>query len=291
MQLLSSLDTFDNFQYDLIHAKHFLKHNFQVSRIHSSVPYHCYWYGNFNQRHFVSVMSCIKTQSNAKVHLWLDIQNGYHENCNTVWLSRLREQGVVVRSYSPTEMSVGTPLEGQEILTTKNLPLRADCCRYLILHKIGGVYFDLDVVFIRDMKNIIHLNFVYEWSNLRDGNNAIMNMTKNSADTLQILNSVKNIGLNMVNCRQVFSHKVHFENLFCLPSTFFDPVWLCVDNKVQPSHIHTIETFDEFFSKKRQDDREFFPFCFAYHYHGRWNKNIEKGSWFDYYIHKYSLIE
>ena len=284
MQYLIPSKDGKNLQYDLLATKDFLQRNFQVPLISSRVPYHCYWFGKFTKRHFVSVMSCLRTQSLPNIYLWLDVENGYHENLRTSWINRLRDAGVIIKSYRPDEMAENTPLQDQPILKTLNLPLRADCCRYLLLHKIGGVYFDLDVIFIRDMQPILHLNFVYELSHFKDGNNAIMRMTKQSNDTLRVLNTVKNLGLKMHNCREVFASQYYFEHLFCLPSTFFDPVWLSADHKAQLSPLHVISTFDEFFSSKRNPNKPFFPFCFAYDYNGRWKQKIKKGSWFDYFV-------
>ena len=79
---------------------------------------------------------------------------------------------VEFRVYDPAELAVGTPLEGLE----KYLKppdddrhwMMSGIMRFLVLYKFGGIYYDMDMVLLRDFVPILGQNFAYQWGSSID---------------------------------------------------------------------------------------------------------------------------
>jgi hypothetical protein len=86
---------------------------------------------------------------------------------------------VDVRYWDPIAEVKGTPLDGK--MSEKNL-LRndefnwkaGDLMRTVALYKYGGLYADLDVMFVRSFEPLLGEDFVYQWSCYNWQNAAIM---------------------------------------------------------------------------------------------------------------------
>jgi len=75
-----------------------------------------------------------------------------------------------------------------EIIHDEQCYLESDLFRILVLHKYGGFYIDMDVLVLRDMMPLNHMEFVYQWgtsghNNMEPvlmANNAVMRLEKRS---------------------------------------------------------------------------------------------------------------
>ena len=269
-------------------CKSFLEKNFRRDTCgERMVWYHCFWHGTFGALQAASVRSCVRTQKKAKVCIWLECDDFNREKRENAALRSVIPFAKCAR-FDMHHFAKGTELQGAKVLDdVKNLTLRSDRARYLILLKNGGVYFDLDVIFIRDLSPLLHLEWVYEWSRTGDGNNAIMRLKAGSADARTVVRRTSQLGAKMKSARSVFSkHCKDFKCLWLLPCEFFDPLWPMVDgHSKENTENYCIKSFDEFFTKKKKQGDAFFETCFAYHWHGRWTKKIKAGSWAHHFVH------
>lgn len=253
--------------------------------------FHCYWFGVLDWKHLTSIASCLvahKKPAVKSVWVWLDVQFTDNQK-NHDFLAALQQQHpeLTIKYYNGEKLSEGTPLEKATngfLHSTEHLALRADCARYLILYFFGGVYFDLDFIFLRSLLPLCHLEFVYEWSSTKTGNNALMRLKLHSKTGMEILIAVKRLGSRMTNARDVFQSRA-FPELFCLPCPWFDPLWQIEDGNEKVEVIHeamSLRSFDDFFTKKispKQKMSSFFPLLFGYHWHNRWTKKANQRSW------------
>ena len=251
------------------------------------VNYHCYWYGKLTTKHYMSISSCLRTQPNAVVYLWLDSCT----NLNHEWYTRHTHRLVVLTIDSDdfSLLTKNTPAEHTYLkwLHQKhNLPLRADCIRYLVLYKYGGVYFDLDVLFLHDISCWTHVEWCYEWigDNKRRGNNALLNILQESTTATHIIHKICQLQTHMHDCRQVFTRDLP---ILCLPAAMFDPLWM---STVYNTPVHPrLHTFQDFWKQRKTSTCTFFPTCLAFHWHNRWNVKPKRRSWAAYFLHLYAL--
>lgn len=129
--------------------------------------------------------------------------------------------------------------DGQQwlVLTPKQmtfLPVAvSDAVRFVVLHIHGGVYFDMDVLMLRDMRPLLlpkEHSFAERWaahSHPGDYNTAIMSLTANSSLSSYLLRGGVRMGLNFhprVIGRMAWKDGRDQEFLM-LETAAFDPIW------------------------------------------------------------------
>ena len=129
--------------------------------------------------------------------------------------------------------------DGQQwlVLTPKQmtfLPVAvSDAVRFVVLHIHGGVYFDMDVLMLRDMRPLVlpkEHSFAERWAahpHPGDYNTAIMSLTANSSLSSYLLRGGVRMGLNFhprVLGRMAWKDKRDQEFLM-LETAAFDPIW------------------------------------------------------------------
>ena len=66
-----------------------------------------------------------------------------------------------MKKYIPDELAKNTLLENHRVLNqTKFLKFRSDIARILFLHKHGGLYYDLDMILLKNLRPLLNGNFV-----------------------------------------------------------------------------------------------------------------------------------
>ena len=72
--------------------------------------------------------------------------------------------------YDAEEEAIGTPLEGNDKLFMKDPKyyLQSDLARILLLYKYGGVWVDMDIIFLRDFKPLLDQEYMYMWGSETD---------------------------------------------------------------------------------------------------------------------------
>ena len=150
----------------------------------------------------------------------------------------------------------------------------ANEARLLILLKFGGVWFDLDVLFLRRWTRCscaYPRAFAYAWPHMPYPNNAVLFAPR--ADDETILRTVAHLtakkkGFSFQQARFTYNSPVP---LLVLPSEWFDPAW-----------VHGVD-FCAFFKKSKADVEKvtFASFgggAFTYHWHNCWDAKAEDGS-------------
>jgi len=160
--------------------------------------------------------------------------------------------------------------------------LEGDLFRLLILHKYGGFYIDMDVLVLRDMSPLNNLEFLYQWgptgfkcfhTNTVDPNfrmnGAIMRLDKGSDLSLEFLEILKvSQPLKNSTCWgwELYSRTIRNEVL-ALPCIWFNSEWGYEGTTHNPFQKH--------------ENIDLFEGAFTWHWHNRWDEQIETGSKFD----------
>jgi hypothetical protein len=257
-------------------------------------PYHMYWQGPFTTKQAFSVKSLLATQKRrGEVFLWLDPEDGYPGHQQNELLRSLAPD-VSVRPFHAAQECRGTPLEGRTELMEHASPLeRANLLRLVTLYRYGGVYLDLDTMFLRDLSDLFHQpfmtdDFTYRWSaDLPYGNNAVIRFCRGSENALKLLERGAREG--SCNPRVVLRFEGGEDiDLTVLPCAFFDPLWPHLDGKSQLERP-PFDDFAGFFRKfswrfrpgpDAGSYRDFFPGAFAYHWHNNWDAREHERSYF-----------
>jgi hypothetical protein len=256
--------------------------------------YHLYWHGPFTAKHAFAVKSLLATQRRrGEVCLWLDAENGYpgHER-NEVLQTLVSE--ISVRPFDPAIECRGTPLEDCRELQEHPSPLeRANLFRLVALYNHGGVYLDLDTMFLRDLSDLFDQpfmteDFTYRWSaDLPYGNNAILRFGRGSANAWKLMERSAQEGTCTPTVILRFEGAEEID-LTVLPCAFFDPLWPHFDGKCRLERA-PFDGFDGFFRKfgwrfrpgpDADSYRDFFPGAFAYHWHNQWDAREHERSYF-----------
>jgi hypothetical protein len=241
--------------------------------------YHLIWDGRLTRHHELCLKSLLVSQGPPlDVSFWLP---GAVAPESAVFLGHLRGvSAVTVRPCVPEEEARGTPFEGRLELLRPAAPRRpsdaSDALRLLLLFKYGGVYADLDTVFLRDLRPLSAVEFCYQWSNTRDANNAFLHFHAGSEVLRELIE--RSLRLGSAYPRQLFRLDEIIDvcgDLWLLPVFIFDPAWVANDRKI-PDNPY-LNSFPEFFASSapvRLED--FFPGSYAYHWHNQWSTPIRE---------------
>ena len=242
--------------------------------------FHVYWYGLMNHKQICCINSYLATQdlSNTELWVWLDCET--YEQCQNLIP---KHNNISVKKYIPDVLAKNTRFEGNPIINqNKFLKFRSDLARILFLHKYGGLYYDLDMILLKDLQPLLGIEFCYTWSTMKCGNNAILRIKKNSELSNQLIDKY----LKIIPTKKfvVWYNQFIFTNeikITCFPSVMFDPVWNLSYTKTK-SKWTKLSDFDSFFKRTDESVNPFFDNqIFAYHWHSRQNIDVEPDSFFD----------
>ena len=183
-----------------------------------------------------------------------------------------------------------TVLENCDFLLNKNniddevCYLESDLFRLLILHKYGGFYLDMDVLVLRNLLPLNNYEFVYQWgtSGFRGEefkmNNAVIKLDKKSDTSLEFLELLKKTPPSKnTSCwgSQMFP-SITRNNILTLPGIWFNPEWGFEGTLCQPFiKVDNVEMFDG---------------SFTWHWHNKWDDEIQVGSKFQILEEKHDKI-
>ena len=281
MKFLSNI-SYDNIDEGIEYLKR-NKLNFYPDN--NPIIFHVYWYGNIGRKQILCINSYLATQNlqQTKLWVWLDYKT-YNNNKSKI----PRHHNIEIKKYEPNLESKGTLFEQLKYINNERyLKFRSDLARIIFLYKYGGLYYDLDMILIKDLMPLLGIEFCYTWSYKKTGNNGILRLRQKSDTCLQIMkqytkilqNTRFYIGLN----QEIFTEQI--TDLLCLPCVLFDPVWILHDYK-QISKYSKLNNLDNFFKTTNENiDKDINKFfgneIYAYHWHSRSNYTIEKNSYFE----------
>lgn len=198
---------------------------------------------------------------------------------------------IELRVYDAKHESKDTPLENHPVWILGDISdskhyMKSGILRFLVTYKYGGVWADMDMIFLRDFKPILDQEWAYMWGSETDFSNfgpcaAMMNLKRKSDHASRCLQEICNTSL--VKDSTILDHmllaKVYKKQSFTVfPSTFFNTEWLI--NKTDREFRSII---GHGFDKIKTDKDFLFLDAFAWHWHNSSNKNreIKNGSKFD----------
>ena len=262
--------------------------------------FHSYWQYGFGRKQAFSVKSLLATQKsffqgnpNATVMIWTEEKA--NETAKNPWFQQMASLGVQIRHYDPVAEAVGTPLEGNDVVTKsyRRTAYRADWARLIELYKYGGLYFDLDTLFLKDISPLIQKygEFGYPWITRRGKiNNAFLHFKKQGAAITDILTRAgqerKATGLHGFT-GFLIEHKPKDMNL--VPYEIIDFCWR---DKTLCPHFDFTWFFKplEKGSKREKKALDGFNSSFVYHWHNCWKEPIIDGSPFEQYEREFDRI-
>ncbi|SDM36076.1 Glycosyltransferase sugar-binding region containing DXD motif-containing protein [Pedobacter steynii] len=256
--------------------------------------YHCYWYGVIGRKQAFSIKSFLCTQDLGKcrVVLWLDQDNGF-ENHDQNPLLKAILPFIEVRSYDPFLEMKDTPWKNKKNLVaeSQNLAKRSDAFRFLVLFKYGGVYFDLDVMFLKDFGTLRDSEFCYAWESQPFANSALLRLNRQSLISTYIMH--KSIEKHTVLPWVILNYSdVLLKDLYVFPCALFDPIWQGgkLENSPLADFPDFFKPFDREFINKSDIDsyQKFFPGCYAYHWHNQWKADEVENSFFGIFENEFN---
>lgn len=106
----------------------------------------------------------------------------------------------------------------------------SDKVRFILCHRYGGIYLDVDVLFLRDWEELWGWRgaFAYRWSRLDRYNTAVLRLHRQSALGTLLLRTAYRNGMDFHPARITrYVKDAQMEELFVMaPTALFDPAWL-----------------------------------------------------------------
>ena len=240
---------------------------------------HYYWRvpREFGHKQQSAIMSSIVNHdlNKVKIILWSNI-----DLTSNTYFKQISDY-VENKIWNPEKEAKGTPLENSHIF--KNTIddslcwLGGDLFRLLCLYKYGGVYSDVDILFLRDITPLTSTEFMYQWGSSGvqstepniEINGAVMHLHAKSKlaeqliKQLEIIRPIQNTNMwGKILYQQVRSKNKDW-NIF--PCAWFNTEWVG----------------GEFIPFKQVDNPPLYDGAFCWHWHNRWDDPIESGSKFD----------
>ena len=247
----------------------------------STMIYHCYWKGDLTDHHLLSMLSLINTQQCSKGCIYLWTRPLYVMGCQAFVNDHNIGEYVMVRVFKEDEQAADTILQGSSILYAKRgITEESDKVRLLVLHKYGGLYFDLDVLFIRDMATLYNGPFVYQWSDKDYANTAIMYLgNKYSKESKELMKRV--IKVDSFHPEKVFTLRAcNSIGITVYSPELFDPLWVDFDNG--ESSLMGMTNYRDFFQPRKDHETiniaHVFPNSYTHHWHNCWDSIIHSDS-------------
>ncbi|KAI8997351.1 hypothetical protein BDB01DRAFT_840708 [Pilobolus umbonatus] len=252
--------------------------------INDGMIYHAYWRADLaplGPKQLATLRSFFATQDNGTI-LYLWSNGNLSDSAILKNISANAGSRLVHRVYDPHELSQGSPMENSAHLEFKDNRgyLDGDLIRLLAIYRYGGMWFDMDSLFIRDMSPLFEHEWLSQWDCfLPNGfpfNGAFMHFHKRSYYLCEMLTELASGPLprpDSIDWGGYMYYKVFRRLLFhgvkpwaVLPWCFVDSMVCSPRNSMPNAFVEA-----EFPHKKLLQ-------VFAYHWHNQWKK--EPGSLF-----------
>lgn len=198
-----------------------------------------------------------------------------------------------LRVWDAHEEAKGTILEdNHDVLSARDHKyyLQSDLLRLIALHKYGGVWADMDIIFLRDFKALLDQEYMYMWGSetdfAKEGACAtILSLKKHSELSVELLKEVMVTPARPATAcwgKEMFAALYRRYPFPVLPSTFFNTEW-CINIKHKGKSLHIQKGW---FDNAGYDEEFIFNDAYTWHWHNSSNKDkqVKKGS-------KFKIIE
>lgn len=264
--LLKALDT----QYSLDHQ----------------VQLHTFWSGKFGIKQLIALKSIFVSQKSYDyvVNLWVgeeftiddEISQKYQE-----FITRFHKKICVKKFILKDEVLQQS--SGLVNINTNYLGGKvglSDVVRIALLYKYGGLWFDMDFIFLRDIKPLLsYRNFIAPWGFYRQSANGLIYIDK--PQNVTITQIVKRcIESKSCHSKKVFPFTIRYDDLYVLPCYSVYPLWMgCIRNVPIQGFCNCYNIFQP--CKTKVQYKSIFPSSYMIHWHNKWNHSIHKLSVFN----------
>jgi hypothetical protein len=252
--------------------------------------YHCFWHGPLTAHHELSLKSLLVTQRGPlEVWLWATPDT---IATNRPFLEAMADPCLRVMACEASLLQ-DTPLQDRaDLIRGPGLAAISDLVRTVVLLKYGGLYFDLDLLFLKDLRDLTGVEFIYPWSNQPYGNSAVMHFRRRSPDLAAL--AARAATMNTCHPRSFLAFDAIepiVREVHLLPVFVFDPAWVAHDTN-RPINDYCL-SFGDFFIKERQVPlATFYPGSYGYHWHNGWQLPLTgrslAGQWYRYVSEQYA---
>ena len=244
--------------------------------------YHCFWHGPLTAHHELSLKSLLLTQREP-LEIWLWATPETIAGCGP-FLETMGECALRVMPCEPSLLQ-DTPLRDRvDLIEGHSLAAISDLVRTVVLLKYGGIYFDLDLLFLKDLRDLTAVEFIYPWADRPHGNSAVMHFRRRSPNLAALAERAAAIGTCHPRSFLDFDAIEPLVDGVCvLPVFVFDPAWVAHDNR-QPLNDYCLSFRDFFLAERQVPLTAFYPGSYAYHWHNGWQLPLTErslaGQWY-----------
>lgn len=282
IDLFANVD-FEPLYYDIDACLAFLRSLPNIDSLESeTMDFHLYWktVRPFGRKQLLPIKSFIATQplNQFRLNLWSN-SDLTKSPLLKPWLRFIN-----FRLYDPVEETKGTLLESSAQARADDTFVYSggDIFRALILHKYGGVYVDMDSVFLRAFSPLFGAEFMYKWSFQPTAiSSAVMWLKKQSPLSAELLRGILELPQGGTNWGCENNVRAHSKLKFrVFPCAFFNPEWqikLTPDQKARLS-VPAV-TFEPFII--HEFSHEMYTGSFTWHWHNRWESPVQPGCKFE----------
>ena len=201
----------------------------------SPVIFHAFWGALPVNPHVpLFVVSFLITQDLEHSQLWIWSREGVELEQDALMAPFAGHPNVHFRQYDGVEIirSLNSTVIPENLIKAKDgmYWLESDLFRVLILYAFGGVYTDMDFLFLRNFGPLLGREWLYQWSShCVDMNGAAMRLFAQSPlghALLEHIASVPPQGGTTVWGRDTYAAVDRKIKILRYPSCFFNPTWL-----------------------------------------------------------------
>jgi len=262
--------------------------------------FHCYWVGPFLPSHLLCIKSLLDTQNVDKVYIWVP---KLMDSFSTSHIFR-KLKNVEIKEFNKEIFDKITNVSNlyKEKLYSKYMSLvslslwqnpekqyayASDLFRFVILNVYGGVYFDMDNLFLRNVNDIKIQRWISQWGSYLLGNACIMRLEKDHDLIEPIMKSIP----QYFYPTETFKMENPFD-ITMLHGAFFDTLWRDPRGRIpkpENSIFIPFKTCDDFFKKTnvKIDKDILFKGAFTFHWHNRWKVIPEENSPYSQLLSQY----
>lgn len=303
-----------------------------------AIKYHTYWRGPLSWRVSFMLKSFLFTQNLecSRMHIWLDAdydpQTVEHVLESPILKPYLHlvESGLInLRTWRyPSQVYVPPEHQEDDFPANNMLSFRqyhiprgavavSDSVRFIILHQEGGLYIDMDTMFLRDFRPLMitpGLAFAERWGahpGLGEYNTAYLRLQPNSTLSSRILQGAARMGCNFHPrvVGRMLAKTGHQNDLTMFETGVFDPLWSFFDrDNIGNCSVPCLTSFAQFYDKyaitnewsmlqdgdtlaqvrsqgnvnhliQNRTLQNFFRGSYVHHIHNQWHKQVVPGSW------------
>ena len=238
-----------------------------------NVLFHCYWSGNLIEKHYYSIKSCyffnVSKKENRKIILW--VENNEPNEYN----DKIKEYAEI-RPIDLKKEHKGTFMEYQSYYFNSEPRYYSDLVRMTLLYNYGGCWFDLDVLFIRNIDPLFVIYeyeiICYQWEHQNYPNGALYISLQPKSDKMKYNMEYiikRNRGWGFQEAELTYDLPL---DMYVLPCSWFDGGWI--------SNPYNID-FNIFKNTtEKYTFNNFFQGAFCFHWHNQCNTPIEENSIF-----------